>query len=175
MLSFWTIDLCYILKHYNVEHVYFTKTPGVDPNLANEVFYQGIINQVRYALLSSPCIVSLNAQCLVKDEARVKNRFETADSNGVAVQIGSLALQDLLLHLQDEGPAIVLIDSSILQCETCVSICSTLTNALKQIVNIKLPYRGHYIVLCGLDRSEQKISYRNPSLRDSRHLHVVLL
>merc|ERR1719154_151752 len=52
--STWTIDLCYILRRFNVLFRYTTITIGVDPGYSKEAFYDKV---------------------LAKDNARVNDRF----------------------------------------------------------------------------------------------------
>ena len=53
--STWTIDLCYILKRFNVSFKYTTITIGVDPGYSKEAFYDKV---------------------LAKDNHRVNSRFQ---------------------------------------------------------------------------------------------------
>ena len=48
LCSTWTIDLCYILKHYSVNHKFCTKTIGVDPSLSSESFYSKTLSMVDF-------------------------------------------------------------------------------------------------------------------------------
>merc|ERR1719452_323763 len=42
--STWTIDLCYILKRFNVLFRYTTITIGVDPGYSKEAFYDKVLH-----------------------------------------------------------------------------------------------------------------------------------
>lgn len=100
-----------------------------------------------------------------QDEVRVTERFRKAAENGISVKETSLSLEDVLVHLEDHGPAIALVDSSLLACSTCFSFLSAVDRVLKRLVRL---YRGHYVVLCGSDRSKKILFYRDPSLEDSK-------
>lgn len=45
--STWTIDLCYLLKRYEVGHVFYTITLGVHPGYRGNSFYNHILTKVR--------------------------------------------------------------------------------------------------------------------------------
>lgn len=140
--SVWSIDLCYVLNHCGIQHQYFTKTVGIDQNFTSEPYYR---------------------ECISQDEVRVTERFRKAAENGISVKETSLSLEDVLVHLEDHGPAIALVDSSLLACSTCFSFLSAVDRVLKRLVRL---YRGHYVVLCGSDRSKKILFYRDPSLED---------
>jgi len=119
--STWTIDLCYILKHYSVNHKFCTKTIGVDPSLSSESFY---------------------SKTLSMNEDRVNKRFETAASEGIAIEKVIVELEVLLNHLELHGPAIVLTNGSLLNCSECVSLGNYLETCIKSFFKQKLSYSG---------------------------------
>lgn len=43
----WTIDLCYLLKRFNILHNYFTVTLGVHPGYRGHSYYDKVLNKVR--------------------------------------------------------------------------------------------------------------------------------
>ncbi len=91
--SVWTIDLCYLLRRYGVDFLFTTVTLGVDPSYAKEKFY---------------------ARVLEGDSARVQERFEAAAAQGIRVEQSDASLEDILSHLRDRGPCIVLVNANLL-------------------------------------------------------------
>ncbi|XP_076373210.1 uncharacterized protein LOC143258070 isoform X2 [Tachypleus tridentatus] len=65
VLGTWSIDLAYLLRRFQVDHLYCTITFGVHPEFKNEEFYK---------------------QTLSSDVQRVNEKFEEADKNYVHVQ-----------------------------------------------------------------------------------------
>ncbi|KAK4878440.1 hypothetical protein RN001_010946 [Aquatica leii] len=138
--STWTIDLCYLLKRYNVTHELYTVTEGVDPGYHSNTFYNQII---------------------AKDEERIKNRFKDAKRNGIIVHNKSVTITSVLKHLT-QGPAIMLINAKLLVCDSCKT--NKLASEFRQCLPWPTSYQGHYIILCGYNLKRRKIYYRNPSL-----------
>ncbi|KAF2882812.1 hypothetical protein ILUMI_23324 [Ignelater luminosus] len=141
--STWTIDLCYLLRRYNIEHEFYTVTLGVHPGYRGNSFYNNILD---------------------KDEERIRNKFNEAKANGVNVREASVSISFLIEHLT-QGPAILLTNARLLTCDICK------LNKLSVELRKCLPwpstsYQGHYIVLCGYDINNRKVYYRNPSLQD---------
>ncbi|XP_054714945.1 protein GUCD1-like [Uloborus diversus] len=139
--STWTIDLAYLLHKFGVRHMYATVTLGVNPGYSQEDFYQ---------------------QVLKKDADRINEKFLTAAVNGVKVEKRSVNIEEILLHLESGNPAIVLVNANLLFCDTCHT-----KKCLMQMLsccNSSFSYQGHYIVLCGYDKRETKVLYRNPSV-----------
>ena len=101
--STWTIDLCYILKRFNVVFRYTTITIGVDPGYSNEAFYDKV---------------------LAKDNARVNDRFNAAAENGMVILEKSVTLDDILEHLEKSGPVITLTNANLLTCSQCSNFSS---------------------------------------------------
>ncbi|KAL1433605.1 hypothetical protein MTO96_012434 [Rhipicephalus appendiculatus] len=62
--STWTIDLCYLLRRFGVDHVYATVTLGVNPMFQKECYYK---------------------KSLQWDFQRVEDRFRDAASHGLTV------------------------------------------------------------------------------------------
>ncbi|XP_037933277.1 protein GUCD1-like isoform X2 [Teleopsis dalmanni] len=96
--STWSIDLCYLLRRYDVRHEYFTKTLGIDPNYNQHSYYTKIID---------------------KDEKRVTRKFKEASSHGIRVEQRTVDMQTLIHHLGRKGPIIMLTNASLLTCEIC--------------------------------------------------------
>lgn len=141
--STWTIDLCYLLRRFGVDHVYATVTIGVNPKYKGESYYKSSLH---------------------RDHQRVEDRFRDASSVGIVVREMSTTVADLLEHLSRGGPVIVLVDQGLLHCESCQKnrIVSKVSGVLARYV----PYQGHYVVLCGYRLRERKFLYRNPSRSD---------
>jgi hypothetical protein len=49
----------------------------------------------------------------------VRRRFAEAEARGVAVRRHGVRSRDLLRHLRTRGPAIALVDASLLTCDLC--------------------------------------------------------
>lgn len=130
--STWTIDLCFILKDFDIPHVYLTKTLGVDPQYVQTPYYQKIIS---------------------KDESRINVKFEEAPSKGILVYKKTISLDDLIKHLGENGPIILLTNASLLNCDIC----------RKERLFRRIRYCGHYIVICGYNLEKKKFKYRNPA------------
>ena len=60
----WTIDLANILRHFNIDFVYYTITCGVDPGYRDEAFYQDDFDA---------------------EQARVNTLFEKATEMGINI------------------------------------------------------------------------------------------
>lgn len=142
--STWTIDLCYILKHFSINHKFCTKTIGVDQTFVSENFYSNTLRM---------------------NEDRVNKRFQTAASAGITIENVVLELNILLNHLELHGPAIVLINGSIINCSDCISLGDYLETCINSFFKRKQSYSGHYIVLSGFDREKQLIYFKDPSVR----------
>lgn len=140
--STWTIDLCYLLRRYDVKHVYCTSTIGINPHYKHQDFYTKILN---------------------KDEERVERRFNEAERCGITVYKKTLQIQDLLKHIHAYGPVILLTNANLLRCDACC--VNKFTSGIQSCLHIPLPYHGHYILLFGYNLSQEKVYYRNPSYR----------
>lgn len=94
----WTIDLCYVLKKFNIKHVYFTKTIGVDESYATDPYYKELVG---------------------KDKNRITKRFKEAESKGIALDKRTVDFSALIKHLAYEGPIILLTNVLLLRCDIC--------------------------------------------------------
>ena len=54
-----------------------------------------------------------------QDAARVTERFEKAESLGVEVAVRQVTAEEILQHLAQCGPVIVLTDARFLRCDVC--------------------------------------------------------
>uniref|UniRef100_A0A182VNA1 Protein GUCD1 n=2 Tax=Anopheles merus TaxID=30066 RepID=A0A182VNA1_ANOME len=140
--STWTIDLCYVLKDFNVPHRYLTKTIGANPNHRVNDYYKS------YTL----------------DMLRVNNKFRYAEQNGVDVRQCTVNYRFLIDHLGTYGNIILLISASLLYCDLCKF--NKLPCEIRSCLSITPSYMGHYIVLCGYNKKLQKFMYRNPACKD---------
>jgi len=140
--STWTIDLCYLLKRYEVNHSFYTVTIGVHEGYRVNSFYHHI---------------------LTKDETRVKLKFKEAPLNNIPVKKGSVSILHILEHLVN-GPVIILTNAKLLCCDICKF--NKISNELRKCLPWAITYQGHYVVLCGYDLGTQKVFYRNPSFGD---------
>lgn len=147
--STWTIDLCYLLRRYRVQHMYCTVTMGVHPGYRGHSFYSSIV---------------------ARDSERVARRFLDAESSGLDVRCKRTTLEDVLKHMREKrGPIILLTNSRLLSCERCK--INRLSLELRQCLRWSPAYQGHYILLCGYCPVTGHIFYRNPSLHD----HVCIM
>lgn len=48
----WTIDLCYLLKRFNIQHNYFTKTLGIHSEYKEQSYYEKILQKVYILLIN---------------------------------------------------------------------------------------------------------------------------
>ncbi|KAB0791565.1 hypothetical protein PPYR_03365 [Photinus pyralis] len=141
--STWTIDLCYLLRRYNVDHNFYTVTIGIHPGYHSNAFYRTV---------------------LAKDEQRINSRFGEAKMYGINVHEGSVEIVTILRHLRLNGPAIVLTNARLLTCDLCK--LNKVSLELRQCLPWPAGYQGHYIVLCGYNKSRRKVYYRNPSFHN---------
>ncbi|XP_062506794.1 protein GUCD1-like [Corticium candelabrum] len=147
--SVWTIDLAHLLAQYGVLHQFFTETLGVDPSYADQPYYKTEFE---------------SATC------RINSLFGKAEDLGINIGKRFVTLQQLYDHINDNGIAIVLVDSNIINrkrrwhssavrflkfsCFCCFH--GTDENQL-------LSYAGHYIVVCGYDKETNQILYKDPA------------
>lgn len=94
----WTIDLCYVLKKFNIKHVYFTKTIGVDESYATDPIYKELVG---------------------KNKHRITKRFQEAESNGISLDKRTVDFGAFVRHLAHEGPIILLTNVHLLHCDIC--------------------------------------------------------
>lgn len=81
----------------------------------------------------------------LQDEERVNQRFKNAEKNGIVIQASTVDLEELFLHLQNNGVAIVLTDANLLDCQDCKSAVSELGNKIKLFFIPSPPYSGEII------------------------------
>ncbi|XP_069955664.1 protein GUCD1 isoform X3 [Cherax quadricarinatus] len=93
--STWSIDLAYLLQRFGIKHRYMTVTLGVDPGFSTESFYDHVLS---------------------KDAQRVLDRFREAGNHGVVVEQGAVTLNNVISHLREEGPVILLTNAHLLIC-----------------------------------------------------------
>ncbi|XP_049839467.1 protein GUCD1 isoform X1 [Schistocerca gregaria] len=141
--STWTIDLCYLLRRYDVKHLFCTVTMGVHPEYKGQAFYEKVIKN---------------------DEERVNKKFADAEEYGIDIKKTSLTCSDLINHIFQFGPVILLTNASLLTCTNCK--CRKFTNELLSCLPWPTAYAGHYIVLVGYNLLKQLFYYRNPTYKD---------
>ncbi|XP_046963731.1 protein GUCD1 [Vanessa cardui] len=129
-----TIDLCYLLKRYNIEHCMYTIS-----QLPNKRTLRTFSNTVSQAA------------------ARIRKRFASASIHGIKVVDAVLSTKDILSHVTSKGPAIVLVDAALLSCDLCKH--NKLTSEFRRLLGGS--YRGHYIVVVGW--SGGKLLYLDPA------------
>lgn len=140
--STWTIDLCYVLKDFGIEHKYITTTFGANPSHLGKEYYK----------------------CYNEDEMRVNEKFADASSCGIPIEVQSKSHQFLQEHLANHGNIILLTNASLLFCDLCKT--NKLSIELRSCLGLKAAYMGHYIILCGYDQRIRKFLYRNPAFKD---------
>ncbi|XP_072381594.1 protein GUCD1 isoform X2 [Diabrotica undecimpunctata] len=140
--STWTIDLCYLLKRFDVPHIFYTVTLGVHEGYRGNSFYTSILS---------------------KDENRINTRFKEAEHAGVFVRKKSVSILDIIAHLIN-GPVIALTNARILSCDICK--LNKISSEFRKCIPWPATYQGHYIVICGYDVPTRKFFYRNPSFSD---------
>lgn len=96
--STWTIDLCYLLKRYEIQHTYTTTTIGINPNFRDSQYFGPI---------------------LWHDHVRVSEKFSSAAEKGITIQKKAVNNVDLLRHLAFNGPIITLVNNHLLHCDYC--------------------------------------------------------
>lgn len=134
--SVWTIDLCYILKHYNIAHQFITYTIGVDKSYAKEPFYKEYYDD---------------------DVDRVENLFSQASSVGLKIEKKTVGISDIIKHLKSLRPVIILVNWTVVKTQN-----SGLSTCLWPFFRIHGRYQGHFIVLTGCSEDGKKIFYMNP-------------
>jgi len=136
-----TIDLCYILYRFNLDFLYTTITMGVDPGYVKENFYDKV---------------------LAKDSDRVNQRFSEEKERGIRIQNRRVTSEEIVSHLTETGPVIVLTNANQLQCRKCSPASSI--SCYPSCFSSSSSYQGHYVVLVGCQ--DQQLLYRNPTVRD---------
>ncbi|XP_029442454.1 protein GUCD1-like [Rhinatrema bivittatum] len=145
--SIWTIDLAYLMWHFGVKHRLCTRTLGVDKGYKNQSFYRKHFDT---------------------EENRVNQLFAQAKASGVLVEKRTVTVQDLQQHLAQGHIAIVLVNAVLLLCDLCsspVKYCCFLPIGQKCFCRSP-DYQGHFVVLCGYNKSTESIFYNNPAYAD---------
>ncbi|KAI3371837.1 hypothetical protein L3Q82_006719 [Scortum barcoo] len=145
--SVWTIDLAYLMCHLGIKHCFYTQTLGVDKGFRNQSFYKKHFDT---------------------EEDRVNELFLKADSKGVTVEKCSVTVQEIQSHLEQGHVAIVLVNAVVLTCELCsppVKYCCFLPVGQKCFCR-KPEYQGHFVVVCGFNRTTGCVFYNNPAYSD---------
>ncbi|CAB1321780.1 unnamed protein product [Coregonus sp. 'balchen'] len=91
-----------------------------------------------------------------------------AESKSVVVKQCSVTIQEIQEHLDESHVAIVLVNAVVLVCELCsspVKYCCFLPVGQKCFCR-KPEYQGHFVVVCGFNRSTGCIFYNNPAYSD---------
>jgi len=150
--SIWTVDLAYLLTHFQIENQLSTVTLGVDANYAGVDFYASHLN---------------------RDNTRVSQLFRDAHVNGVKVVLESVTMDTILDFLEEKRMIIILIDWKKMGCLHCSSRLGRLSNSLDKLKvygvdfdgekDNNRDYQGHYICLTGVDREKNLIYFANPS------------
>lgn len=81
----------------------------------------------------------------------------------------SVTVQEIQSHLEQGHVAIVLVNAIVLTCELCsspVKYCCFLPVGQKCFCR-KPDYQGHFVVVCGFNRTTGCIFYNNPAYSDS--------
>ncbi|XP_072934090.1 protein GUCD1 [Epargyreus clarus] len=133
--STWTIDLCYLLKRYSIAHTMYTIRRGVNHHRKHGYYSK---------------IMDLDAE-------RVHKRFAQANHEGIKVIEYPITDKEILNHVVNVGPAIVLVDSGLLTCELCKH--NKLKAEFRRVFGGV--YRGHYILVVG--RRAGRWLYRDPA------------
>lgn len=141
--SVWTIDLAQIMNHYNVKNHLTTITLGVDKGYSKKSFYKD-----RFSA----------------DEIRVSDLFENAASQGLTVAKRSVPMIELLQHMSKQNPIIALVDWSFLSCKWCDHVASCVS--ISCVGKCMQMYQGHFVVVCGYNKKDKLVYYKNPSYRE---------
>lgn len=141
--STWTIDLCYLLRRFNVDHKYMTTTIGINPEYDTHSYYDRIISI---------------------DEKRVNQRFADARNYQIDVEKRTVNNKCLVDHLANHGPIIVLTNGSLLTCDLCKA--NKLQSEFRMCFPWRPSYNGHYILVIGYNLKIRKFFYRNPTNAD---------
>lgn len=82
-----------------------------------------------------------------------------------------MSVQEIQAHLEQGHVAIVLVNAVVLTCELCslpVKYCCFLPVGQKCFCR-KPEYQGHFIVLCGFNKTTGSIYYNNPAYSDREY------
>lgn len=87
----------------------------------------------------------------------------------------SVTVQEILSHLDQGHVAIVLVNAVVLVCELCstpVKYCCFLPVGQKCFCR-NPEYQGHFVVVCGFNRTTGSIYYNNPAYSDRKYYACV--
>lgn len=140
----WTIDLCYLLKRYNVRHLYCTSYLGVRDEIKELKYYSATFDA---------------------DRERVVELFQRAHGFGIPVKKYSLTTHEMVYHLFANGPIIALVDANLLRCRCC-AFKTLLAKTIRLCLPGQTSYQGHYVVVCGYSLAGKTLCYRNPARRN---------
>lgn len=87
----------------------------------------------------------------------------------------SVSVQKIQSHLEQGHVAIVLVNAVVLTCELCsspVKYCCFLPVGQKCFCR-KPDYQGHFIVLCGFNKTTGSIYYNNPAYSDREYILIL--
>lgn len=87
----------------------------------------------------------------------------------------SVSVPEILSHLEQGHVAIVLVNAVVLTCELCsspVKYCCFLPVGQKCFCR-KPEYQGHFIVLCGFNKTTGSICYNNPAYSDREYILIL--
>lgn len=83
----------------------------------------------------------------------------------------SVSVQEIQSHLEQGHVAIVLVNAVVLTCELCsqpVKYCCFMPVGQKCFCR-KPDYQGHFVVVCGFNRTTGSIFYNNPAYSDREY------
>lgn len=141
--SVWTVDLAHLLRHFALDVCFLTVTIGANPGFALETFYK---------------------ETMEEDRKRVNFLFERAAQAGIHIQRRSLTGQELAaLVLSGSFLAIALVDKRKFSHPGAGATC------LPECCGTGAGYTGHYVVVCGYDRSREVYKIRDPASSSVSH------
>lgn len=85
--------------------------------------------------------------------------------------LSSVSVQEIQSHLEQGHVAIVLVNAVVLTCELCsqpVKYCCFMPVGQKCFCR-KPDYQGHFVVVCGFNRTTGSIFYNNPAYSDREY------
>lgn len=141
--SVWTVDLAHLLRHFALDVCFLTVTIGANPGFALETFYK---------------------ETMEEDRKRVDFLFERAAQAGIHIQRRSLSGQELAaVVLSGSFLAIALVDKRKFSHPGASATC------LPECCGSSAGYTGHYVVVCGYDRSREMFKIRDPASSSESH------
>ncbi|XP_064882634.1 protein GUCD1-like isoform X2 [Oncorhynchus nerka] len=171
--SVWTIDLAYLMCQLGVRYRFCTQTLGVDKGFRNQSFYkkhfdteEDRVNKLFLKAESKNVVVKQWLINFVKKKDKLFQNYQL---------VCSVTIQEIQEHVDLSHVAIVLVNAVVLVCELCsspVKYCCFLPVGQKCFCR-KPEYQGHFVVVCGFNRSSGCIFYNNPAYSD-RELMVAV-